>query len=195
MKLEIPDQTLSGYIFECNGTIDDTMPLHYRAWTKVMNDFGGIFPEDLWCGRPTATIVGLLNEKFGLSMDIDRTDRRKEDYYLEKIPEVTPISEVLATAQKMHGILPMAIASRRQRELVDATLNAFGITKTFQAIICAEDNVNGKPVPDPFLVAAERIDVAAPECIAFEGSFTAASMPPKPMAWLGFLCLRQKHKK
>ena len=186
---------MSGYIFECNGTIDDTMPLHYRARTKVMNDSGGIFPEDLWGGRPTATIVGMLNEKFGLSIDIDRTDRRKEDYYLEKISEVSPISEVLDTAQKMHGILPMAIASRGQRELVDATLDAFGITKMFRAIICAEDHVNGKTVPDPFLVAAERIGVAAPECIAFEGSFTAASKPPKSMAWLGFLCLRPKHKK
>jgi beta-phosphoglucomutase-like phosphatase (HAD superfamily) len=160
-----------------------------------MNDFCGIFPENFWGGRPSATIVGLLNEKFGLSMDIDRTDRRKEDYYLEKIPEVTPISEVLATAQKMQGIVPMAIASRGQRELVDATLDAFGITKMFQAIICTEYHVNGKPIPDPFLVAAERIGVAAPECIAFEGSFTAASKPPKPMAWLGFLCLRRKHKK
>jgi beta-phosphoglucomutase-like phosphatase (HAD superfamily) len=188
LKLEIPDQTFSGYIFDCDGTIADTMPLHYRAWTKAMKDFGGIFPEDLfysWGGRPTATIVGLLNEKFGLSMDIDRTVRRKEDYYLEMIPEVTPISEVLAIAQKMHGIVPMAIASGGHHELVDATLEALGITKMFQAIICAEDYVNGKPAPDPFLVAAERIGVAAPECIVFEDSPTGIEAAKAAgMAWV-----------
>ena len=188
MKLEIPDQTFSGYIFDCDGTIADTMPLHYRAWTKAMKDFGGIFPEDLfysWGGRPTTTIVGLLNEKFGLTMDIDRTVRRKEDYYLEMIPEVTPIKEVLAIAQKMHGIVPMAIASGGHHELVDATLNALGITKMFQAIICAEDYVNGKPAPDPFLVAAERIGVAAPECIVFEDSPTGIEAAKAAgMAWV-----------
>jgi beta-phosphoglucomutase-like phosphatase (HAD superfamily) len=101
------------------------------------------------------------------------------------IPEVTPISEVLAIAQKMHGIVPMAIASGGHHELVDATLDALGITKMFQAIICAEDYVNGKPAPDPFLVAAERIGVAAPECIVFEDSPTGIEAAQAAgMAWV-----------
>ena len=188
MKLEIPDQTFSGYIFDCDGTIADTMPLHFRAWTKAMEDFGGIFPEDLfytWGGRPTTTIVGLLNEKYGLSMDVERTVRRKEDYYLEMIPEVTPIHEVLSIAQKMHGIVPMAIASGGHHELVDATLDALGIRNMFHAIICAEDYVNGKPAPDPFLLAAKCMGVAAPECIVFEDSPTGIEAAKAAgMAWV-----------
>ena len=169
MKLKIPDQTFSGHIFDCDATIAATMPLHYRAWTKVMNDFGGIFSEDLfysWGGRPTATIFGMLNKNFGFSMDVDRTVRRKEDYYPEMIPEVTPISEVLA------------IASGGHHELVDPTLDALGITKMFQAIICAEDYVNVKPAPDTFLVAA-------PECIVFEDSPTGIEVAKAVgMAWV-----------
>ena len=71
MKLDIPIRQFGGYIFDCDGTIADTMPIHYRAWSLAMRDFGGQFPEDLfyqWGGKPTAVIVEHLNEKFGLSL-------------------------------------------------------------------------------------------------------------------------------
>ena len=148
MKPKILDQTFSGYIFEFDGTISNTLPLHFHAWTKAMNDFGVIFPEDLfysWGGRPTTTILGLVNEKFGLSM---------------------------------------AISSGGHYEMVDATLNALSITKMFQAIICAEGDVNGKPVPDLFLLEADRLGVAVPKCISLEGNSTCIEAAKVAgMAW------------
>ena len=81
MKLDIPIRQFGGYIFDCDGTIADTMPIHYRAWSLAMRDYGGQFPEDLfyqWGGKPTAVIVEHLNEKFGLTLDVDETVRRKE---------------------------------------------------------------------------------------------------------------------
>ncbi|NBR49205.1 HAD family phosphatase [bacterium] len=171
MKLEISDRQFGGYIFDCDGTIADTMPLHFVAWTKAMKDLGGVFPEDLFYslgGTPATVIVGMLNQKYGLAMDPSKTVRCKEDYYLQMIPEVKPIEPVLAIARKMHGLVPLAIASGGHREIVIATLRALRIESLFTAIVCAEDYVNGKPSPDPFLKAAMLMGVAADACVVFE---------------------------
>jgi HAD superfamily hydrolase (TIGR01509 family) len=173
LKLDIPDRAFGGYIFDCDGTIADNMPLHYRAWSMAMADFGGEYPEELfyaWGGRPTAVIVGLLNEKYGLALDVDETVRRKEKYYLTLIPEVVPLPEVLEIVKSMHGIVPLSVASGGHRELVEATLDVFGIRDLFQAIVCAEDYERGKPHPEPFLLAAKLMSVPPEDCVVFEDS-------------------------
>ena len=175
MKLDVPARHFGGYIFDCDGTIADTMPLHFRAWTRAMGDFGGTFPEDLfyeWGGTPTHRIVERLNARYGTTLDVEETVRRKEGYYLEMIPEVLPIVPVLEIARRMHGVSPLAIASGGQHALVDATLEALGIRDLFDAVVCAEDYVHGKPAPDPFLEAARRIGVAPVDCLVFEDSPT-----------------------
>ena len=175
MKLHVPDHPFEGYIFDCDGTIAHTMPIHYRAWSRAMQDFGGQFPEDLfyeWGGMPTPVIVERLNAIYGLSMKVEETVRRKEDYYLASVHEVMPVVPVLEIAQRMHGIKPLAIASGGHRELVEATLKAIEIYDMFDAVVCAEDYVNGKPAPDPFLEAAKRIGVKPADCLVFEDSPT-----------------------
>lgn len=173
LKLDIPNRAFGGYIFDCDGTIADNMPLHYRAWSMAMADFGGEYPEELfyaWGGRPTAVIVGLLNEKYGLTLDVDETVQRKEEYYLTLIPEVVPVPEVMEIVKSMHGTVPVSVASGGHRELVEATLDVFGIRDLFQAIVCAEDYERGKPHPDPFLLAAKLMSVPPEDCVVFEDS-------------------------
>jgi beta-phosphoglucomutase-like phosphatase (HAD superfamily) len=148
MKLDIPGHQFGGYIFDCDGTIADTMPIHYRAWTQAMKDFGGQFPEDLfyqWGGKPTAIIVEHLNQTFGLTLNVDETVRRKESYYLEGVRDAEPIMPVLEIAMGMRGIKPLAIASGGHHEPVEATLRAIGILEIFDAVVCAEDYERGKP--------------------------------------------------
>jgi len=178
MKLEVPDRPFEGYIFDCDGTIADTMPVHYRAWMKTLQEVGGEFPEDLfyqWGGRPSADIVRTLNEMQGLSLDVDATVHRRERHYLAAVHEVLPIVPVLEIAKRMHGIKPLAIASGGHHELVHATLTAIGIYDMFDAIVCFEDYERGKPNPDPFLVAAERIGIAPSDCLVFEDSPTGVA--------------------
>ena len=175
VDIVFPTRRFGGYIFDCDGTIADTMPLHFRAWARAMEELGGTFPEDLfyaWGGKPTDVIVGQLNAKFGLSLDVGKTVRRKEDYYLAMVAEVTPVQPVLDYAKSIHGTAPMAIASGGHHELVDATLAALGITELFVAVVCVEDYVHGKPAPDPFLEAARRLGVTADDCVVFEDSPT-----------------------
>jgi HAD superfamily hydrolase (TIGR01509 family) len=173
MRLALPDHPFQGYIFDCDGTIADTMPLHFRAWSRTMDELGGRFPEELfyqWGGTPSLAIVEQLNARFGLSLDPGATVRRKEGYYVDLIPEVMPIEPVVDLVKQFHGSAPMAVASGGFRELVTATLDALGLTGFFDAIVCAEDCERGKPFPDPFLEAARRIGVEPAHCLVFEDS-------------------------
>ena len=175
MDIAFPTRRFGGYIFDCDGTIADTMPLHFLAWTRAMEEAGGQFPEELfysWGGKPTDVIVEELNAMFGSSLDVGKTVRRKEHCYIQSISGVGPVGPVLDFARSIFGTAPMAIASGGHHEQVDATLEALGITALFDAVICAEDYVNGKPAPDPFLEAARRMGVPPGGCVVFEDSPT-----------------------
>lgn len=175
MRVEIPEGSFEAYIFDCDGTLADTMPVHFRAWTKIMREEGGEFPEDLfysWGGRPPSEIVAELNVLCGLSMPVAETVARKEATYLELLTSVEPVHAVLGIARENFGRLPMAVASGGHRDVVMATLKLIDADGLFGAIVCAEDYLRGKPAPDPFLEAANRLGVPPEACLVFEDSPT-----------------------
>jgi beta-phosphoglucomutase family hydrolase len=174
MKLVIPDRPFSGYIFDCDGTLADTMSMHYRAWKRLMEEYAAPFPEELFYqlgGKPTARILELLRDEHGLKVsDVPRAAERKEEYFLEMIHEAKPIEPVLEVVRRWHTIKPLAAASGGFRRQIEMTLDALGIRALFDAVVCVEDYARGKPFPDPFLEAARRLNVAPEECLVFEDS-------------------------
>lgn len=188
MPLELPAGDFRAFIFDCDGTLADNMPLHFKAWTRAMEDFGGSYPEELfyeWGGVPTADIVRRLNVKFGLSLDVDGVVHRKEHYYREMIPQVAPVPEVVALVREYHGERPLAVASGGHRDLVERTLHALGIHAMFDAVVAAEDYERGKPAPDPFLTAAARLQVAPEHCLVFEDTSSGVEAARAAgMAWV-----------
>ncbi len=184
----IPEGDFRAFIFDCDGTLADNMPLHYEAWSQAMEDHGASYPEELfyaWGGVPTADIVARLNTKFGLSLDVNSVVERKEDYYRAMIPHVRPKVDVVEVVHRHHGKLPLAVASGGHRDLVERTLVALGIREFFDAVIVAEDYERGKPAPDPFLVAAARLKVLPQHCLVFEDSATGAEAAQAAgMAWV-----------
>jgi HAD superfamily hydrolase (TIGR01509 family) len=177
MPLQLPAGDFHAFIFDCDGTLADNMPLHYRAWIRAMADFGGSYPEALfyeWGGVPTAEIVRRLNAKFDLTLDVDLVVHRKEHYYREMIPQVEAMHHVVDLVRGHHGEKPMAVASGGHRDLVVRTLQALGIHHMFDAVIAAEDYERGKPHPDPFLTAAARLQVEPACCLVFEDTATGA---------------------
>jgi len=169
--LKIPDKIFAAYLFDCDGTIADSMPLHYKAWLKALSRWSGEFPLPLfyaWAGRPTKMIVALLNEKYGLSMPPDIIDREREEAYLESLHLIEPIDDILAHVNFGHGRIPMAVVSGSPRDSVIKTLNYLGILDRFELIVGAEDYSHGKPHPEPFLKAAAGLGVNPAECLVFE---------------------------
>jgi beta-phosphoglucomutase-like phosphatase (HAD superfamily) len=174
MNLVIPSGDFGGYIFDCDGTLADTMPLHYRAWTRIVAELSGSFPEELFYqlgGKPTAQILRLLRDEHGLKVgDVQKAAERKEEYFLEMIHEVKPIEAVLQIARRWYGIKPLAVDSGGFRRQIEQTLDALGIRSLFNAVVCVEDYARGKPFPDPFLEAARRLNVLPTACLVFEDS-------------------------
>src|ERR1700723_2239379 len=98
MKLKLPEGLFKAYLFDCDGTIADSMPLHYRAWKKALGEWNCEFDEQLfyaWGGRPTGDIISTLNEQQGLLMPVEAVSARKEDFYYELLPQLTVVAEVL----------------------------------------------------------------------------------------------------
>jgi beta-phosphoglucomutase-like phosphatase (HAD superfamily) len=162
-----------GAIFDCDGTLANTMPLHYQAWVETLAGRQAEMPEQLFYdlgGVPTADIVRILNERFGYRLDVEQTAGDKEARYEELLPQARAVVPVVALVREYRGRYPMAVASGGIRRLVDKTVAALGLTGHFQAVCTAEDVVRGKPEPDLFLLAASLIGVSPEGCVVFEDS-------------------------
>ena len=162
---------IRGLVFDCDGTIADTMPLHFEAWSQALKEHGHDFPEALFydmAGIPTARIIEILNERHGYTMPVQETADRKESLYLELIPRVGPVEPVVRLVHRYAGKLPMAVATGGTRAICSKTLSALNLLSYFQEIVTADDVEHGKPAPDIFLEAARRLGVPAEACCAFE---------------------------
>jgi HAD superfamily hydrolase (TIGR01509 family) len=171
MKLQLPAGDFRAYLFDCDGTIVDSMPLHYIAWKKALGEWNCRFEEGLfysWGGRPVKEIIAALNEMQGLNMPVDRVAKRKESLYFELENELKAIPEVIEHVQAMHGHIPLAVVSGSRRNSVEHSLSALGLMDKFDVLICAEDYERGKPAPDCFLTAAARLGVEPRDCLVFE---------------------------
>jgi HAD superfamily hydrolase (TIGR01509 family) len=162
------------FIFDLDGTLADTMPAHFVAWTAVAARHGLAFPEARFYalgGVPTAKIAALLIAEAGLSIDPTEVALEKEQLYYDGLgPEggVRPIEAVLALARRHRTEGPLAVASGSVRRLVTRTLSALGITDWFTAIVAAEDTTRHKPEPDVFLEAARRLGASPSICTVYE---------------------------
>jgi len=178
MQFQIPEGDFDGYIFDCDGTLADTMPLHYKAWCAALSQYACDFPEALFYelgGVPTERIVEILNERHGRRMPVVETAKYKEGLFLELLPEILPIEPVVEIVRRYHGKKPLAVASGGHRAVVTKTLTALGIADKFDTIVGSEDYQNGKPAPDPYLEAARRIGVAPEKCLVFEDTQTGVA--------------------
>lgn len=161
----------AGLIFDCDGTLADTMPLHWEAWRKVARRHGVHFTEERFYalgGVPTRDILAQLKQEQGLAIDPLAVAREKEETYLETIHQVGPIEETIAIARAHHGKIPMAVASGGSRRVIGIVLEKIGIRPWFNAVVTNEDVARQKPAPDIFLEAARRIGVASGQCRAYE---------------------------
>ena len=171
MRLELPPGSFKAYLFDCDGTIADSMPLHYTAWSKALSEWNCEFSEDLfyaWGGMSVAQIIYTLNENHGLNMPVEDVSRRKEEFYLEILPQLRAVPGVLEHIEANYGRIPFAVVSGSTRESVTASLETLKILDKFATLVCAGDYRNSKPDPEPFLVAAKRLGVAPQDCLVFE---------------------------
>jgi len=161
-----------GLIFDCDGTLVDSMPLHYQVWVTILHRHGLDFTEARfyqWAGVPVEEIIRRLATEKGLSVDASAIAAERDAYFHSLPPsELRPVAAVVDIARHFCRQLPMAVATGSTQASAEASLRAIGILELFDAVISSEDAGRPKPAPDVFLLAAERIAVAPSHCVAFE---------------------------
>jgi beta-phosphoglucomutase-like phosphatase (HAD superfamily) len=160
-----------GIIFDCDGTLADTMPLHWRAWQVIAKRHGFSLPEERFYslgGVPSRDILRVLSTEQGVPLDPLAVAREKEAVYLPLIAQVEPINTVVGVARENYGKIPLAVASGGTKSIIEQVLEHLGIRDLFQAIVTSEDIVNQKPAPDILLEAARRLGVPPQFCRAYE---------------------------
>ncbi len=172
MHLVLPPGPFRAYLFDMDGTIADSMPLHYIAWKQALAEYGcPLFPEPLfysWGGMPVSEIVATLNQRHGLNMPIEEVAHRKEGLYYDLLPKLTAVPEVLEQIEEAHSRIPFAVVSGSTRESVTKSLDIIGLRDKFEVLVCAGDYKNAKPDPEPFLLAAQKLNVPPASCLVFE---------------------------
>lgn len=167
------DPKARGLIFDIDGTISDTMPIHLIAYQQTAAEYGFEITSELFysmSGIPAYQTSILLKEKFGLDFDPQEFADKKEHHFLQNIAQAQGIQPVIKIIKAYAGKLPMACGTGGTRFYADKTLTLVGVRNYFEHIVTAEDVVNHKPHPDTFLKAAELIGVEPEFCQVFEDS-------------------------
>lgn len=169
-KIEV-QPGVEGLIFDCDGTLADTMPLHLQAWCRTFEDYGLACPKSLiyeLTGMPAEKIVGVYNERFGTALDARRFAVQKNRRARVLLPRARPLRPVVDVASAYRRAMPMAVASGGSRQNVTLTLSAIGILDWFQVVITSDETVPPKPDPAIFIEAARRMGVMPSKCQVFE---------------------------
>ena len=158
-------------IFDMDGTLVDSMPLHLDAWELTSAEFGLPFDRvqlNEYGGIPTRKIVAILAEQHGLSIDIEAFARRKIALYMEQIDKAGVFPQMWELVRQHHGKVPMGIGTGSPRNQAERILRSTGLDAYISVLVSADDVTNHKPHPDTFLQVAERLGANPANCLVFE---------------------------
>jgi beta-phosphoglucomutase family hydrolase len=158
-------------IFDLDGTLADTMPVHFWAYKNILRDFGIDFTPEIFstlAGIPAVGTIEKLNEMFDTRMNAEEVGHYKEREYEKIMHKMKPIVPVVELAKKYHGVLPMAVGTGGYKRLAWKTMEICGLDKYFDILVSTEDVARPKPFPDTFLKCAERMGVNPAVCEVFE---------------------------
>jgi len=165
------DPKAKAFIFDIDGTLADTMELHYLAFQEVLLRAGFDFKKDeylTFAGVPTFKIIETINKRYKLNLNISIVDE-KEKAFEKRLQLVKPIEPVVTIVNKYKGIIPMCLGTSSIRYHADIIIKKIGLDGVFKIpAVTAEDVKNHKPYPDTFLECARRMSVDPKECIVFE---------------------------
>ena len=176
MQLDFPPGDFAAYIFDLDGTLIDTMPVHFLAWQAAMQAAGlrGPLDEDHFYslgGMPTHEVAAIMGRRYGLTLDPHAVTHDKERRYLDVlkagVPLITPVVEFARSIAVTH---PRAIVTGGTPDVAYPSLAVSGLAVLFDLVVTPHDVPpgRGKPAPDMFLLAAERMGVPPEKCLVFE---------------------------
>ncbi len=167
------EQRFDALIFDCDGTLANTSPVHYRAFSEAFAEQGQAMDRAWYFARigfSRDQVFDQFEREFGAKLDRAALAERSRVLFFDYLHDVDAFDAVAAVARHFRGRVPMAVASGGQRPIVEATLRALDLLPLFDAIVAVEDVAHSKPAPDVFLEAARRLKAAPTACLVFEDS-------------------------
>lgn len=177
----VPRGHFAALVFDCDGTLVDTVDAHLIAWRAAFAEYGiqmtpGWYRERI--ALSANDLIAAMEQCIDRQLDRAEIHARQLTVYLRSLHLVREREPVVAVARAFHGRVPLAVASSGTRHPVVGALQAVGIAELFQVVVTAEDVRRGKPAPDVFLAAAESLGTCPEDCVAYEdtdGGITAAA--------------------
>jgi HAD superfamily hydrolase (TIGR01509 family) len=169
----VPIPLYKALIFDCDGTLADTLPVNFQTWSAALQATGADISEDWYyqyCGTSAKKMLQILKDSFGYQFDSESVIAKRQKHYQSLVNTVTEVRAVAEIVRSHHGKMPMAVASGGERIVLEATLNNISLRKYFDVVVSIDDVERGKPEPDIFLLASERLGVAPQDCIVYEDS-------------------------
>ncbi|HKL38697.1 MAG TPA: beta-phosphoglucomutase family hydrolase [Bacteroidales bacterium] len=170
MHIEI-NGNIQALIFDVDGTLADSMPVHLESWREVGKRYGFDYSKaelERNAGMSGQEIVEVINENNGLSLDPDKIADEKEAAFLKNLDQVKPIEPVVRVLEDFYGRMPIAAGTGGYRRVATKILQNIGIWDRIDVLVASDDVVRHKPHPDTFLKCAESLGVQAEACLVFE---------------------------
>ncbi len=158
-------------IFDLDGTLSNSLPVHMATWNKVGEVYGFKFDPQIMVemtGRATIEFAHRIVEQYNLSVDPEEIVKLKQQSFRDSAQLLEPVREIISVVKKYYGRLPMAVGTGASRKSTEVQLNELGIAKYFNVIVTANDVTRHKPNPDTFLKCAELMGVTPEKCQVFE---------------------------
>jgi HAD superfamily hydrolase (TIGR01509 family) len=160
------------YLYDCDGTLADNMQAHKDSYVKVAADHGLVLDDaiiDEFAGLPTVLVVAEINKRYDTNFDtVAFAEAKSQVFYSDHLPHTKPIDFVVDHLMAHVGKTKIGVVSGGRRQTVTKTLDVLGILQFVEVLVCAGETPNGKPSPEPFLLAAKKLGVAPQDCMVFE---------------------------
>ncbi len=170
MKIKVQAEA-KALIFDLDGTLSDSLPVHMATWNKLGEKYGFTFDPNIlheMTGRPTIEFAERVVEQYHLSEKPETLVKMKQEMFWKMANLLKPIDEVVSIVKENYGRLPMAVGTGAGRKSTEIQLKELGIRKYFEAIVTAEDVSTHKPEPETFLKCAQLMGVESKYCQVFE---------------------------
>jgi sugar-phosphatase len=165
-------------IFDMDGLMVDSEPLWFAVEKAFCAARGGDWTHAharACIGRGMAATLRAMGDAFGVDIDIDRDAAIIVEDFIARAPELALKPGCIELLDRARGKVPIAVASSSARGLIDAVLGRFDLAARFDAIVSGEIVAHPKPAPDIFLLAAEKLGVAASACAVLEDSIAGVT--------------------
>lgn len=160
-------------IFDCDGTLANTLPVHFQTWVVSLRAVGADISKQWYykyCGTSGEEMLQILKDEFGYQFDSQSIIIEKQKHYKSLINTVKEVQALAEVARSHYKKVPMAVASGGERVVLEATLNNIKLRDLFDVVVSVNDVEKGKPEPDIFLLTSQRLGIAPEDCIVYEDS-------------------------